>query len=79
MTEMALRLLPEIGHLMRDILYEYHACIEKPYQPTAMYVKPIMHHSPSSFLLTPIHGRDEHQFVVHLDSSMQWIFTVIPF
>ena len=76
MTEMSLRLLPEIGHRMRDILCEYHEYIEQPHNPTAMYIKPIG----PSFLLTPIHNRYEHQFIVDWDRiTMSWIFTVIPF
>ena len=82
MNEMSLRLLPEIGHMMRDILHEYHNHVSLPYHPVAMYIKPAphMHYMSPAFILTPIHDRHEHQFVVYLDRSpMSWIFMVVPF
>ncbi len=72
----------ELGDMMREILREYHECIEQPTWVRGVYVKPAMYASYPfmAFILSPFDMRHGKQFMVRRSyDNMWWEFQEIPF
>lgn len=76
--------MSEFGHMMREILRDYHECVATPYTEGAMYVRPMFHSSDRSlsFLVKPYgsyrHLRKEYLVFRSYDGAL-WEFHEIPF